>query len=126
MIACYEYKLMSHPVFSDTLQSDTESARVNIYGQAYCTSFGQTRLHPIRKKGKAHETLYMVFKRDCFPPCMILDNSKEQPLGEFKRKYSKADCHLVNSEPYLPWKIAAEGCVKDLKKAYSCKLISTG
>ena len=57
---------------------------------------------------------------------MIVDNSKEQSLGEFKRKCRKADSHLVNSEPHLPWQIAAEGCIMELKKASSCKSISTG
>ena len=54
----------------------------------------------MRKKGEAHKTLSMVFKRDGVPPCMILDNSKEQSLGEFKHKCCEADFHLVNDEPY--------------------------
>ena len=57
---------------------------------------------------------------------MIVDNYKEQSLGEFRRKCCEADCHLINSEPYLPWQIFSEGCIKELKKASSRKLISTG
>ena len=79
----------------------------------------------MRKKGEALEILSMVFKRDGVFPCIIADNSKEQSLGEFKRKFCKADCHLVNFEPYSTWQISAKGCIKDLKKASLRKLIST-
>ena len=57
---------------------------------------------------------------------MIVDNSKDQSLGKFKRKFREADCHLFNSEPYSPWQISAEGCIKDLKKESWLKRISTG
>ena len=80
---------------------------------------------PMRKNSEAYETLSMVFDRDSVPPHMIVDKSKEESLGEFKRKCWKADCHLVNSEPYSTWKISAKGCIKDLKKASLRKLIST-
>ena len=80
------YKCMPHPVFSDTLQAVTKSACGNIYGQTYCTSFGWSKCHPIRKKGEAHDTLSMVFKRDGISPRMIVDKSREPSLGEFKHK----------------------------------------
>ena len=70
----------------------------------------------MNKKREAHETLSMVFKRDGVLPHMILDNSKEQSLGEFRRKCRESDCHMINSKPYLPWQISAEGCIKELKK----------
>ena len=120
------YKLMLHPVFSDTLQTGMKYARGNIYGQAYYTSFRWSICHSMRKKGEAHKTLSIVFKRDGVPHRMVVDNPKEQSLGEFKRKCREADFHLVNYEPYSPWQIAAEGCIKELKKASSPKLIPTG
>ena len=80
------YKHMPHPVFSGTLQAGTKSARGNTYGQAFCTIFGWSRCHPMKKKSEAHENLSMVFKRDCVPPHMTVDNSEEKSLGEFRRK----------------------------------------
>ena len=68
----------------------------------------------------------MVFKRDGVLPRIIVDNSKEQYLGELKRKRREADFHQIKYEPYSTWEIAAEGCIKDLKKASSRKLIYTG
>ena len=81
---------------------------------------------PMRKNSEAYETLSMVFDRDSVPPHMIVDKSKEESLGEFKRKCLKSNCYLGNSEPYSPCKIAAERCIKELKKASSRNLISNG
>ena len=97
------YKRMPHPMFSDTLKAGTLSKRGNLYGQAYCTSFGWARCHPMAKKSEAHETLSLLFQRDVVPPKMIVDISKEQSLGNFARKCREADCHLVNTKPYSPW-----------------------
>ena len=41
-------------------------------------------------------------------------------------QHHEVGCHLVNTEPYLPWQQADEGCIKQLKKAFSRKLISSG
>ena len=56
----------------------------------------------MKKKSEAHETLSLVFKRDGVPLRMIVDNSKEQSLGKFRRKCREVDCHLINTEPYSP------------------------
>ena len=51
------------------------------------------------RKGEAHETLSLLFHRDGVPPTMVLDGSKEQCNGDFKRKLREADCHLRQTEP---------------------------
>ena len=78
------------------------------------------------RKGEAHETLSLLFHRDGVPPAMVLDGSKEQVLGNFKRKLHEADCHLRQTEPYSPWQQAAEGCICELKQGVSQKMIKTG
>jgi hypothetical protein len=77
-------------------------------------------------KGDAHETLSLLFARDGVPPSMVLDNSKEQIEGNFKRKLKEADCHMKRTEPYSPWSQAAEGCIRELKRGSSRKMIKTG
>ena len=52
--------------------------------QAYATSFGWARAHPMKRKGDAHETLSLVFQRDGVPPTMVTNDSKEQTKGEFQ------------------------------------------
>ena len=57
---------------------------------------------------------------------MIADNSKEQILGEFKRKLNEANCHLKQTKPYSPWMQADEGCIRELKRGVSRLMIRTG
>ena len=80
----------------------------------------------MRRKGDAHDALSLVFHRDSVPPTMILDGSREQTLGEFRRKLREADCHLKQTEPYSPWMQAAEGCIRELKRGVSRKMTMTG
>ena len=117
---------LPHPFFSDTMQAGVVSKRGNKYAQAYCTQYGWTRCYPIKTKSEAHEILSLVFKRDGVPPKFVVDNSKEQSLGTFAKKCRKADCHLTNTEPYSPWMQATEGCIKEVKRGLSRKMLRTG
>jgi hypothetical protein len=78
------------------------------------------------RNGEAHETLSLVFHLDGVPPRMIFDGSKEQTTADFKRKLQEADCHGRQTEPYSPWHQAAEGCIRELKRGTSRKMIKTG
>jgi hypothetical protein len=78
------------------------------------------------RKGEAHETLSLLFHCDGVPPTMVLDGSKEQTKGDFKRKLREADCHTRQTEPYSLWQQAAEGCIRELKHGVSRKMIKTG
>ena len=97
------YKRLPHPVFADTMTAGVVSTRKNKYAQAYCTQYVWLRVHPMRLKKCAHETLSLIFKRDGVPPKIVVDNSKEQTLVKFARKFREADFCLVITEPYYPW-----------------------
>ena len=60
-------------------------------------------------KYEVRESFSMLFKCDSVPPKIVLDNSKEKYLGKFARKIREADFHLVNTDPYSPWMMAATG-----------------
>jgi hypothetical protein len=94
--------------------------------QVYSTSFGWARAHPMKRKGEADETLSLVFHRDGVPPTMVVDDSKEQTVGEFRRKLREADYHHRVTEPYSSWQQAAEGCIYKLKRGSSRKMLRTG
>jgi len=66
-----------------------------------------------------------LFKRDGVPPDIVLDGSKEQVLGEFKRKLNKANCYLKMTEPCSPWSQAAEDCIREIKRGAIQKLLKT-
>ncbi len=120
------YKRLPHTTFTDMLFAGTPSHSGNKCAQAYSTSFGWARAHPITRKGEAHETLSLLFHRDSVPPTMVFDGLKEQCKGDLKRKLHKADCHTRQTEPYSPWQQAAEGCIRELKRGVSRKMIKTG
>jgi hypothetical protein len=78
----------------------------NKMAQVYATSFGWVRVHPMKHKEDAYETLSLVFQCDGVPPTMVTDDSKEQTKGEFNQKLKEADCHPRVTEPYSPWQQA--------------------
>jgi hypothetical protein len=55
------YKRLPHTTFTDTLFAGTPSRIGNKCAQAYSTSFGWARTHPMTRKGEAHETLSLLF-----------------------------------------------------------------
>jgi hypothetical protein len=93
------YKRLPHPVFTNTMFAGTASKQGNKCAQAYATLFGWSQAHPMTTKGDAHESLSLLFHRDGVPPTMIFDGSKEQTLGNFKRKLREAVTHIVNNWP---------------------------
>jgi hypothetical protein len=71
----------------------------------------------MKLKSDAHDSLSLLFQRDGVPPKMIMDGSKEQTLGRFRKKCQDADCRIKQTKPYSPWQNAAESAIKELKKA---------
>ena len=61
--------------------------------------------------------------RDGVPPHLIMDGSKEQTLGDFRKKTRRFGCHIKQSEPYSPWQIMAEGAIKDIKRGSGRKIM---
>ncbi len=92
----------------------------------FATSFGWAHAYPMKRKGDTHEALLLLFKRDGVPHEMILDDSKEQTQGNFKCNLNEANCHMKMTEPYSPWQQAAEGCIHELKRGVSRKMLKTG
>ena len=80
------YRQLPIDCFTDTLESNTVSSRNNKYAQIFATPEGWTRAYPMRKKNEAHEGLSLLFQREGVPNTLIMDNSKEQLLGNFRRK----------------------------------------
>jgi transposase len=119
------YRRLRGTMFSDTMESSVISKRGNRYAQVFGMPIGWTRAYPMKKKSEAHEGLGLLFARDGVPDTMVMDNAKEQVMGEFRRKSREAGCHIRQTEPYSPWANAAEGSIKELKKGVARKMISS-
>ena len=79
------------------MQLKTKSHQGELYSQVYMTGFHWCREHPM--KLMTHDSLSLLFQRDGVPPKMIMDSSKEQTLGRFKKKCQDADCQIKQTEP---------------------------
>jgi hypothetical protein len=80
----------------------------------------------MKLKSDAHDLLSLLFQRDGVAPKMIMDGSKEQTLGRFKKKCQDADCRIKQTEPYSPWQNTAMGAIRELKKAARWKMVRAG
>ena len=76
-------------------------------------------------KGDAHEMQSLLFAHYGVPNTLIMDGSREQTIGEFRRKARQADCHVKQLGPYSPRQNAAEGAIKELKKGTTQNMIKT-
>ena len=99
------YNRLHKSFFADTMLAGIVSRRGNRYAQVYSTKFGWSRAHPMKRKGDAHESLYLFFKRDGVPHKMVMGVSKEKTLGSFRKKCQEVDFHIKQMEPYYLWQL---------------------
>ncbi len=90
------YKQLPHMTFTDTLFAGTPSRSRNKCAQAYSASFGWATVHPMTRKGKAHETLSLLFHRvmECRRPWYLMvqkSKPKETLRGNFTRLIAMQD-----------------------------------
>jgi hypothetical protein len=77
----------------------------------------------MRKKSNAHEGLTLLAQRDGVPPVIVKDGSKEQTIGEFRRKAKQLGTHVKQTELDFPWQNAAEGGVRETKRGSGHKMV---
>ena len=103
-------------MYTDILEAKVRSwHRKNKYAQVFGTRFGWTRVYLMRNKSDAHEGLSLMAQRDGVLFIIVMDGSKEQTLGPFRRKAKEMDCHVMQTEPHSPWQNAAELVIPELK-----------
>ena len=102
------YKRLRHDVFTNMMQSKTKLCQGELYSQVYTTGFHWCRAHLMKLKSDAHNLLSLLFQCNGVPPKLIMDGSKEQTLGRFKKKCQDADCRIKQTKPYSPWQNAAK------------------
>ncbi len=120
------YKRFRHNMYTDTMKASTPSRKRDLYAQVFCTDFRWVRAHPMKLKSEASDALDLLFHRDGVPEKMIMDGSKEQTLGKFKKKCQEANVHIKETEPYSPWQNLAESAIRELKKASGRKMVRAG
>ena len=103
-------------MYTDTLEAKVRSwHRKNKYTQVFGTRFAWTHIYLMRNKSNAHEGLLLMAQRDGVLFVIVMDGSKEQTLGPFRKKAKEMDCHIVQLELHSPWQNAAELVICELK-----------
>ena len=91
--------------------------------EVYVTDFGWARAFPMAWRSEEHETLSLLFARDCVLLACICDNAKEMIQSKFYQKLKYAACHLKQLEPITPWSNAAKREINELEKGAGHKLL---
>jgi hypothetical protein len=103
-------------MFTDTLEAGVMSKRQNKFAQVFVVPPNWTKVYAMKTKGDAHHCLGLLFHEIGVPNKMIMDGSKEQTQGEFRRKLRDAGCMVHVTEPYTPWSDRAELAIRELKR----------
>jgi hypothetical protein len=120
------YARIRNDVFTDTMFANIKSRQGNKCAQIFATNFGWVFAVPLMTKGDAHDALSIFLRRYGAPPAMIVDGSKEQIGKTFRQKLQEADTQLRQTEPYSPWLQAAEGAIREVKRASARLMIKSG
>jgi hypothetical protein len=108
------YRRLPVTLFTDTMYSTILSIQGNKAAQVFCNSAGWGRAFPMKKEKEAHEALYVLFHRDGLPNVMVMESSKAQVQGEFRRKLRDNGCHIRQTEPHTQSSNMGEGGVHEL------------
>jgi hypothetical protein len=55
--------------------------------------------------------LSLMFQGDGVLPLIVMDGLKEQTMGQYCVKVRESNCQIKQTEPYSPWKNAAESAI---------------
>jgi hypothetical protein len=120
------YRRLPVIIFTDTKYSTIPSRQKNKAAQIFCTDFGLVRAFPMKKESEEHEALSFLSHRDGVPNVMVIDGSKAQVEGEFRRKLCDAGCHIKQTEPHTQSSNMGEGGVRELKRGVGRQMLCSG
>jgi hypothetical protein len=106
------YRRLPVTMYTDTMFSTILSRQKNKAAQIFCTDFGFVRAFTLKKEKEAHEAFSLLFHRDGVPNVMVMDGSKAQVEGEFRRKLRDTGCHIKLTEPHTKSSKMGEGAVR--------------
>jgi hypothetical protein len=80
----------------------------------------------MKKESEAHEALSLLFHWDGVPNVMVMDGSKAQVEGQFRRKLCDTGCHIKHNEPHTQSFNMGEGGVRELKRGVGRQMLRSG
>jgi hypothetical protein len=103
--------------YTDTLFAKTPSLNGYTMGQVYTNDINFTKFIPMKRKGKAPDSLIQFMQDIGIPSYLHSDNAKELTQGRMGDIIRKCWIHASQSEPSSLWQVRAELCNRELKKA---------
>jgi hypothetical protein len=80
----------------------------------------------MKNESEAHEALSLLFHRDGITNVMVMDGSKAQVEGEFRRKLRDSGCHINQTKPHTQSFNMGEGGVHELKRGVGRQMLRSG
>jgi hypothetical protein len=76
-----------------------------------------TKFYPMRTKSESPDALISFMQDIGIPSDLHSDDAKELTQGHMGKLLHKFWIRSTQSEPYSPWQVRAELCIREIKKA---------
>jgi hypothetical protein len=86
-------------------------------GQMFTNDVHFTKFYPMQRKSDAPDTLVQFMQDIGIPSDLHSDDAKELTQGRMGELLRKFWIRGSQSEPYSPWQVRAELCIREVKKA---------
>lgn len=112
------YKYLNTDVYSDTLFSQTKSARSFECAQLFVTNQDFAEVYPMRSKSEAPYKLDEFCKSYGLPKVLVTDNAPEETAGKWEKVAKQYLLSQQTTEPHSGWQNRAELEIRELKKHF--------
>jgi hypothetical protein len=92
-------------------------------GQMYTNDVDFTKFYPMKSKSETADTLISFMQDIGIPSDLHSDDAKELTGGRMGELLRKFWIKPSQSEPYSPWQVRAELCLREIKKAVRHALV---
>jgi hypothetical protein len=110
---------------TDTFFASTPSLSRCTMGQMFTNDVHFTKFYPMRAKSEAPDALISFMQDISIPSDLHSDDAKELTQGCMGELLCKFWIKGTQSEPYSPWQVRAELCIREIKKAVHHTLSKT-
>ena len=74
-------------------------------------------------KSEAQEALSLINKCDRLPNMIVMDGTRDQVKGEFRRKNNEVGINVNKTEPHSQFANTSEGAIRELKKGFGRDMV---
>lgn len=117
---------MHGKLHTDTFFAGVPSLSQDTMGQMYTNDIHFSKFYPMQRKSQAPDTLINFMQEIGIPSDLHSDDAKELFQGRMKELMWKFWIKGSQSEPYSPWQVRAELCIREIKAAVRHSMAKSG